>query len=983
MLGALFAATGAYAAPPPANTLIGNQASASYTDPNGLGQVATSNQVQTSVRQVGAFNLDGQTAVTTLVINNKVGAAGATVYAPHVLTNTGNGAGAFDIVVTPPTAAAPNSFADVKVYADSNFDGLPDSTAALCTSTPATAPCTLPAQTVAGNNGQYGFVVAYSIPSTAVAAWPTQVAQVNAKPVMAEQALYASANQAAEVLDNVKITTAAAFNLSKSLAQPAAGVTAAGSGAWPAATATGKRSSSSTCPTTWAATMATSPAAGCQYTVYTLTYSNTGGASGKFNLTDVIGTGDTAGFTYVAGSAVWSNAPGTALADGGTGNPTGIDFKFDTASKTLTFIDNTLPVNVTRSVSFVVLVNDTALVGTASTTNQAKFSTEDVPLATLAVPAGLTGSSSKVPFTVLGSYGVVIGSATAMASTTGAVAGAKDTTAGTPNAGAFDTNTVASVAAGDTAVFDQWVHNTGNAVDAINITDVSPGTGGGTAFPAGTVFRLYKADGSTPLSDTNGDGIFDTGPIQAGQNVKIVVKAQLPPTTPVAAAQTWTVTVTATSVGDGTQKDATRNILQAVTGSLVDLTNSATGLGTGAANDDVGIGPSAAPTSVLQAKPGDTVAFPLFVKNSDTAAVTYNLAASSTASFPGTLPAGWTVKFIATAGTCAPTDPAITTLAVAANAQGDFKACVTAPATAPAGIQQAIFFQVRGTTIGGKLAVDTKYDAVTILAASATASITLTPDNNGQVAPGGSVAYAHTLNNTGTAVCTGTYTLTTAFVNPADAAAGWTTSVYLDVNGDGLLDGGDTLVTGAITPAGGYGPGSVQKLLVKVFAPGGALAGATSAVNVTVTFTPALPGDPVCGPATAKDTSTVITGQIRLTKTQAHHIGCTGPLPTTFSAQGITGAKPGDCIVYEVVATNQGAANVTNLMIHDSVPAFTSLNGAVQPAAGTQCTSSGVTPALAATDYTQAATSVSCGSASNTVQPGGSATLRFSVKIDM
>lgn len=54
--GFLFGSSGAFAAAPPANTIIGNQASASYLDPAGASQLATSNLVQTTVQQVGINN---------------------------------------------------------------------------------------------------------------------------------------------------------------------------------------------------------------------------------------------------------------------------------------------------------------------------------------------------------------------------------------------------------------------------------------------------------------------------------------------------------------------------------------------------------------------------------------------------------------------------------------------------------------------------------------------------------------------------------------------------------------------------------------------------------------------------------------------------------------------------------------------------------------------------------------------------------------
>jgi len=91
-LSFLFGSSDALAAAPPVNTIIGNKASVTYLDPNGASQLATSNLMQATVQQVGSFNLDTYTTVTTNVVNAKTGAAGTTVYAPHVLTNTGSAA---------------------------------------------------------------------------------------------------------------------------------------------------------------------------------------------------------------------------------------------------------------------------------------------------------------------------------------------------------------------------------------------------------------------------------------------------------------------------------------------------------------------------------------------------------------------------------------------------------------------------------------------------------------------------------------------------------------------------------------------------------------------------------------------------------------------------------------------------------------------------------------------------------------------------
>ncbi len=82
----------AYAVAPPANTSIGNQASATYTDASNTQRTATSNTVITIVQQVASFTLttDGQA---------KPGAPGGQAVYPHTLTNTGNGSDTFTLSV--------------------------------------------------------------------------------------------------------------------------------------------------------------------------------------------------------------------------------------------------------------------------------------------------------------------------------------------------------------------------------------------------------------------------------------------------------------------------------------------------------------------------------------------------------------------------------------------------------------------------------------------------------------------------------------------------------------------------------------------------------------------------------------------------------------------------------------------------------------------------------------------------------------------
>ncbi|MDB5869039.1 MAG: conserved repeat domain protein [Polaromonas sp.] len=942
-LGFLFGSPAVFAVAPLANTVIGNQASASYTDPNGITQLASSNLVQTTVQQVGSFNLDAQTTVTTTVVNTKTGAAGATVYAPHILTNTGNGADGFNITVD--SAAA--GFSRVEVFADANGDGLPDSTTALCTAVPA-GTCSVPIQTVGGNNGVFQFVVAYSIPTTATTPTaPFAFGTVKAAVANTTSALgltYAS-TQAAD-RDNVNLTTVAAFNATKAIGTPAVAWSLNG-GVWPVATTTGPRSVTGCAATTAGAI---SPAAGCVYTTYTLNLSNTGGAVGKIAVSDTLPSG----FTYVPGSAVWSSAPGTALGDGAAGDPAGIDFQ--AMGNTVTAVVAALNPNVTQSVSFLVLVNDTAAIGTSTTTNTATYNPSDAPTATAAAPGTLGSSTNPAAYTVTATYGVVMGATASTAVT------AKDTMAGTPNGTTADLTIQPTVSPGGSVLFTQTVYNTGNATDTVNVTALA------STFPLGTTFQFFSAGGVVALLDTTGDGIADTGPIPVNGSVNIIIRANVPAGT--TAAGPYTVNVRGVSAGDASKIDATQDEVTALvaTSALIDLTNTAAGTGIGnVGSGDLGAGPSPSATTTVSTPAGSSALFTLFLKNNDSISNSYSLSSSQTAAFPGSLPAGWTVKYVAGGATCsaaAISQPV--TVAVGAQVQVD--ACVTPPVTQSPVTAQPMYFRVTSTAIAttGAIVSDTKLDAVTVTTAM-TYGATLTPDNNGQVAPGGSVVYAHTLTSNGAQSC-GAYTLA-ASPTEADGTLGWTTVIYVDVNGDGQLDAGDTLYTGgslslAAAPA-------TQKLLVKVFAPGGAAAGAADVATVTATFAAN------CGTPSATDTSTVITGQIRLVKTQGLNAVCDATVPT-LSAAPILAAKPGECIVYRVVATNEGAAPVGNLAINDAVPAYTSLTGATQPAV--QCTSTGISGT--AVTYASTAIAVSCGSAANSVIPGGSATLTFSVKIN-
>ena len=805
------------------------------------------------------------------------------------------------------------------------------------------------APAVAGNGGRLGFVVAYSIPAGAASAAPYSSGTVTATAVTT--ALYAVGNTSVADVDQVNVTTAAAFSATKSLSIPS--VTGpSGTGPYPAATQTGQRSTSGSCLATYAG--ASAPAAGCVYSTYTINFQNSGGAAGAFYMNDIL----PAGFTYVTGSAVWSGASGVALTEA-TGEPTaGIDFQ-QSAQVVSAKIANVNP-SVAGSISFMVLVNNTATVGVGSTSNTATYDAVTTVKATAMLGAG-SASTNAAAFTVTATYGVTLGSST------GAVGGSTDTTPGTPN-GTFgtagvDQNLIAGITTGGSIKFTQKVFNTGNAADTFNMT-VSSNT-----FPAGSSFAFYQADGVTPLLDTNSDGTVDTGTIASAGSTTIVVQATIPGSV-VPPAGPFKLTALATSAGNALLFDATGDQVTAVTGALVDLTHTAGGTGSGSVGSgDLGAGPSPSPTTTKTTPAGTGTIFNLFIKNGDSGPLDFNLAASQTPSFPGSLPAGWTVKFVAVGGTC--TGTAITTTgSIAAGSQLAVDACVTPSTTAIAGTTN-VYFRATSTTAASTTVVisDTVTDAVTVTAA-ATYSSTLTPNNSGQVSPSGTVVFAHTINNTGAQSC-GAYTLSTT-----QTGAGWTVALFLDVNNNGTIDGGDTPITGSI--AGPMVAGGSQKILARVFAPGGAAVGTQDTLTVTVTFTDVAPN---CGTHSATDVSTVVASQIRVVKNQSIDANCDGIADGAFAATIITGAKPGQCVVYQVTATNEGVAAIANLAINDALPNFTTLSiPANQPAAQCVASAGGITGTAPA--YVASGATVSCGSTANSVNPGATLQLNFAVKIN-
>lgn len=645
-----------------------------------------------------------------------------------------------------------------------------------------------------------------------------------------------------------------------------------------------------------------SPSTG--YTV-TLAYSNTGNtAATGVTLADAL----PAGMTYVAGSGRWSVTGATVLTDA-TGDLQGTapTINYSVSGNTVTGIVNTVAAGQSGTLTF--LVNINAGLTSGQLNNTATFAYND---GVNPIPAANTNT---FVFTVNQTASVT-----------------------------FTGQTVASATQGSTISFNNTLTNNGNAVDSFDITV-------GAGFPAGTTYTLYKADGVTPLVDTNGNGIADTGPVAVGATYTVVLKVTLPAG---ATGGPYSVAKTATSKFDPTKTAVATDTLTAIAANTVDLTNGGT-LGAGA-------GPEGTPVTTNSTNPGSTTRFTLNVNNgAGSTGDTFNLAASTDVNFSAlTLPAGWTVVFRDSAETV------ITNTGVVA---GGASKVVYADVTIPAGQAaipapgQNIYFRVLSPSTA---AIDRKTDAVIV---NTVRSLTLTPNNVGQVIPGGSVVYTHTITNTGNVTENGgTSTIALSLLN---TQPGFTSVVYLDANSSNTIDAGDVIINTAVD-LGALTAGQSKQLLVKITASSGVGIGVLDTTTLTATTASSINGLAAPGPVSATDGTTVISGSMVLIKEQALDAGCDGTADTAYSTVTIsTGAIPGACIRYRLTATNNGNANVLSLVVSDGTPASTVYSATV-PATTTLGT---ITAPAGGSAGTVSATI-------GTLTPSASVVINFGVKIN-
>jgi uncharacterized repeat protein (TIGR01451 family) len=796
-----------------ANTLIRNQASASFKDEAGTAYNVTSNMVETLVQQVAGLEL--------VQTQTKLASSGASVDFPHVLTNTGNGDDSFTLGSTEMTGDA-YDFTTVRFYADANQDGQADDLSSPITQTPLlkagesfsfVAIADVPASLSDGSQGRYTLTAASA---------------------------FTPATQATNI-DTAEVNSNAVLDVTKSMSATQG---MAGSG---------------------------------NYTV-TLRYHNTSTLDAtNVTLIDALPTG----MTYVANSARWSESGTTVLTDANpsdaqgtaptitycaydsscTGLPEATQDADTNSTNQVTAIINQVNAGVTGELRFEVRI--AANVPASILTNTGEYLFHDGSVTTSPF------TTNPVKFEVLQAVGVV---------TNGSVGSSVD--------GTSEPIVVASIPQGGTAVFNDYVWNTGNGVDSFDLTLIN------SNFPAGTVLHLFQADGNTPLLDTNGNGIPDTGNLDPNTNALIVIKATLPPS--VTGSTPYSVSLQATSFKDNSQANPAINTLNAIGANSVDLTNTAALGQPGVLG--AGAGPEAAAVTTNNAMPGNKSGFVLYINNTSSVADNFNLQASTDSSFASVaIPAGWQVRFLDEQG------KAITnTGPIPAGANKRVFVEVSVPANATSSIVD-LYFRALSPITG---ASDIKHDAVTV---GAVTDLVLYPDNTGQVLPGGSIVYSHWLTNQGNV------SKTNISLSTTDANAGWSSLLYADTDGDGVLSGGDQRLTTVPNLAAG------ESVLIfnKVLAATDIQLGIANVTTVLATW------DAGASSTQALDVTTTNSSDVSIRKKQAIDSNCDG-VPETAFTHALFTAEPNQCVIYQLTATNTGAEPVRNVRIQDATPAYTS-----------------------------------------------------------
>lgn len=617
-----------------------------------------------------------------------------------------------------------------------------------------------------------------------------------------------------------------------------------------------------------------------------LTYFNNGNNSGVVNISDLL---DTTQLTYVTGNENWN---GQALNSAtGSNDPTGINYYLDTDGKTIRAQITNVPANAQGYIEFRVRVARTA------PGEIPNFANMDYDHDSLSTTANLTTQSNTAVLTIKPIYGVAIN-------------------ADASSVSGNDLLTKPAVSSGGTVVFENYVWNTGTVADRFNLSFNSHN------LPTGSVLEFYRADGVTPLFDSNNDSIVDTGTLAAGANLPIVVKVRFPTDYVDTADTTYSIVPKAQSISDSSKTDTvldTTSLIQGVAARIVDLVNSPETTANGAGNGNVSNGSS--PWKTLAGVNNQTVVFPLMVRHTGQA-TTYNFSADADNNFATVaLPSDISsVRYFASSTTdCSVLGAEVTSTRLLNNGESQLYCAVVEIRADAKSITQPIpiYFKVASSSLPTS-APNSGYDviqnAITINSNASQGGVSLEPDLRGQIAPGGSIVYSHILKPWGMSVLSATDNFSVA-----NDRTGFTTTLYYDANNDGQLDASDPIIQNlSIVNASILSSKAPIRIFNKVENT------AYNTVGVVNTSIISLKNSAGTILDTATDITTITSAPVRLSKLQAKDNNCDGVadgvytsniLPITRNADG-----SGQCVLYQLTVKNLGASAIGRFNFYDYTP---------------------------------------------------------------
>ncbi len=599
-------------------------------------------------------------------------------------------------------------------------------------------------------------------------------------------------------------------------------------------------------------------------------------------LTDTLGSN----LTYEVNTGKW-NGVTVYDAAGGTADPTGINYSVTSNVVTATLTN--IPANTIGYIEFNVRINKSIAGKIENVIN---------------VTGPTTDTSNTAVVNVAPVYAVKMnGSASNVSDNTNII-------------------TASAVPQGGELKFTNYVWNIGNTTDRFNLTLTN------STFPAGSQIELYRADGVTPLLDSNGDGIPDTGLLAANTNIPVVVKVRFPSSYAVTTNTVFEVTPQAQSVGDGGKTSTIKDqgTLTPVS-QLVDLTNADnTGLGNGAVDNSGAAWKTITVKSSDNAVTGGQVIFPLSVTHTGVG-TEYLLSANASSDFSSlTLPAGVNrVRFYAsTNGTnCSGLGNEIGKTIYLNNAETQLVCAVVEVDKVNKDVTVPIYFRVISTSFVGtdNPAQDMIKNAVTIQSVNSVPQLEFTPDLHAQVAPLGTVVYRHLLTNPAATDFTGSYGF---IINNSESS--FNSVLFLDVDGDGKFSSGDLNIrTLADLPGGKVAAHEQIQLLLQVTNV------ANNNLNQTNTTIVSLTDSSNQVFASITDVTTVKQSQLTLTKLQARDFDCNGTADESYTTNSLNIGKQGNgqgqCVLYKVILTNTSATGLsTAFTFRDMTPAYTVLS---------------------------------------------------------